>query len=149
MYQFPSPGFGYVLQALMDMEDTGDYLHVRDLAQQHDLPSPYLSKLFQLLANGGVLESARGPKGGFRLARPADRISLSDILHLLHGERGAQPGGLPCSTCATEGGGNPCILHAAWIKAQEQWESFLGSTSLGDLKRRQERKAEHQMPLRW
>ncbi len=50
-----------------------------DIAQKHKLPKAYAAKILSQLAAAGILHSDRGPRGGFRLNRPAESISLYDV----------------------------------------------------------------------
>jgi Rrf2 family protein len=50
-----------------------------DVAQKHRLPKAYVAKILSQLASAGVLHSDRGPRGGFRLNRSIDAISLFDV----------------------------------------------------------------------
>ena len=52
---------------------------VREIAGETDIPLPYLSKIFQRLAEAGIVESKRGYKGGVRLSRGPGEISLLEI----------------------------------------------------------------------
>ena len=66
----------------------GDELAIRtakDVAAQVKLPQPTVSKLLKTLARGGILNSNRGMKGGYRLTRPADTISLAEVIEALEG----------------------------------------------------------------
>ena len=56
-----------------------------ELAEAVHLPGPTVSKIMKLLARGGVLESHRGVKGGYCLARAAERISVAEIITALDG----------------------------------------------------------------
>jgi FeS assembly SUF system regulator len=55
------------------------------LARETHLPLPMVSKILKLLARSGLLESHRGVKGGYRLARSASQISVADIIAALEG----------------------------------------------------------------
>jgi FeS assembly SUF system regulator len=79
--------------------------NARDLAQDANLPQPFVSKILKLLAKYGLLESHRGIKGGYALARKSEEISVAEIIRALegpiavtectdavHGECGLQPG---------------------------------------------------------
>ncbi len=123
---------GYALQALAGLPEGGDYALTRDLAARLDLPSPYLAKTLQNLARAGILESSRGPKGGYRLARDAKRISVEEVLVALEGE-GSMDGcvmGFPL--CDAD---QPCPMHDAWVRVKTQMEDSMISTSLADLRR--------------
>lgn len=54
-------------------------VRAHDIAQKHRLPKAYAAKILSQLANAGVLHSDRGPRGGFRLNRTVDKISLFDV----------------------------------------------------------------------
>ena len=57
------------------------------LAEYHAVPGPYLAKHLQALTRAGVLESVPGPKGGYRLARPADEITMLEVVEAIDGPR--------------------------------------------------------------
>ena len=59
--------------------------NARELAADVDLPVPVVSKVLKLLARGGILESQRGSKGGYALARPAQRITVAEVIDALEG----------------------------------------------------------------
>lgn len=50
-----------------------------DIAEKHNLPKAYAAKILSQLANAGILHSDRGPRGGFRLKRSPETISLFDV----------------------------------------------------------------------
>src|SRR5262247_2458737 len=56
------------------------------LAEYHDVPAAYLAKHLQSLARAGVLETVKGPRGGYRLARPATEITLLDVVEAIDGD---------------------------------------------------------------
>ena len=63
----------------------GARLNATLLAQETGVPLPTVQKLVSRLSAAGLLESARGTGGGFRLARPAAAISLADIIEAVEG----------------------------------------------------------------
>jgi len=50
-----------------------------DIAERHHMPRAYVAKILGQLASAGILHSDRGPRGGFRLARPVTKITLFDV----------------------------------------------------------------------
>ena len=56
-------------------------IRASDITKKYHLPKAYTAKILSQLANAGVLSSDRGPRGGFRLSRSPENISLYDILH--------------------------------------------------------------------
>jgi len=59
------------------------------LAEFHGLPAPYLAKALQQLAAAGIVSSVPGRRGGYRLGRPADQITLLDIVQAVDGDAAA------------------------------------------------------------
>jgi Rrf2 family protein len=120
----------YALQAMVRMPVDGTYSLARHLATDLGLPGPFLAKILQTLAHAGLLESHRGPSGGFRLARPAEGISLRDIVLAMEGPEpfeacllGHHDGPEPCH----------CPVRPTWDILQNLLTTVLAKTSLRDL----------------
>ncbi|MGC1328978.1 RrF2 family transcriptional regulator, partial [Pseudomonas sp.] len=60
---------------------------VRDLAQLQGVPQDYLAKIFTKLAKAHLVVATEGVRGGFRLARPADEVSLLDVVNAIDGRK--------------------------------------------------------------
>lgn len=58
---------------------------IREISRATAIPETFLSKVFQRLVTKGLIRSRRGFRGGFRLARPAGRITLREIVEALQG----------------------------------------------------------------
>ncbi len=107
------------------------------LAEFHALAGAYMAKHLQALTRGGVVESVRGARGGYRLARPAQAISLWDIVAAIEGDEPA----FRCSEIRQQGpcvGPDlnfrlPCEIHAAFSRAETLWRAELKSVSVADL----------------
>jgi Rrf2 family iron-sulfur cluster assembly transcriptional regulator len=72
----------YAMVALADLASLPDgaLTNLSEIAARQDLSLPYLEQLFVRLRRAGIVESARGPGGGYRLGRPSAEIRVSDIL---------------------------------------------------------------------
>lgn len=71
---------GYAIEALACLaRNDGASMRVAEIADLTEMPSPYLSKIFQRLGDAGIVESKRGYKGGVRLSRRPEEISLLEI----------------------------------------------------------------------
>lgn len=72
----------YSVKALLDLSLMPDYgpASVSAIAQRQDLPAPYLEKLLIAMRQAGLVDSIRGPQGGYQLARSPAQISLGQIL---------------------------------------------------------------------
>jgi len=117
--------------AFIAAHDGGDAILGRDLARKIAVPAHYLSKVLATLARGGVLTASRGVKGGYRLARPASRIKLVDVVQPFEGKR-ARPGCLlrpdrPCRESA------PCSAHHSWSGVKQSYLDFLEKTTVKDI----------------
>ncbi len=71
---------GYAIEALACLAKNGEVsMRVGEIADLTEIPAPYLSKIFQRLGEASIVESKRGYKGGVRLARLPEEISLLEI----------------------------------------------------------------------
>ena len=121
----------YALQALIEIahrEVNGPVS--RDLiAAKTELPSKFLSKLLSDLVRAEILDSRRGPGGGFVLTRPAEEIALFDIVSLY--ERFTQKrcpfGNQECSDA------HPCLAHPHWKQVLQTREAFFRTMTLADI----------------
>jgi Rrf2 family protein len=122
----------YALRAVLAIaaEPDGPAVGAGRLAGVLGIPQNYLSKTLHQLARAGVLESTRGKLGGFRLARPAERISLLDVVQPfddLTGRRTCLMGRAVCSDH------NACAVHERWKLVAERTAEFFRDTTVGDL----------------
>jgi Rrf2 family protein len=80
----------YALAALVELFGYGDRVPVpiAELARRRDIPVQFLEQLFATLRRGGVLRSQRGVKGGYSFARPANEITVLELVELLDGPVG-------------------------------------------------------------
>jgi Rrf2 family protein len=107
------------------------------LAEYHGVPGAYLAKHLQSLARAGVLETVKGARGGYRLARPAAAITLLDIVEAIDGD---EPG-FRCSEIRRRGPASVpareytklCGIHRAFLRADEAWREELRATTIADL----------------
>ena len=72
----------YAMVALADLALAGpdDLVTLSEVSRRQDISLPYLEQLFVKLRRAGLVESVRGPGGGYRLARPAEQIRVSEVL---------------------------------------------------------------------
>ncbi|MBL0311556.1 MAG: Rrf2 family transcriptional regulator [Holophagaceae bacterium] len=134
---------GYALQSLAHMPEDGSFMMAKDLSAQLKLPAPYLAKILQRLARSGILESVRGPKGGFRLSRPSHHITVGEVLIAMEG-----PGTLDACIMGFPScdGDNPCPMHEAWSAVKALVESSMTSNTLRDLQLTKMRRTHLQSP---
>jgi Rrf2 family protein len=124
---------GYALRALSELPEDGTYVLAKDLAARVELPGPYLAKVLQTLAHAGVLESMRGPHGGFRLARPAAGITVGEVVGILNAMDTTTVCVMGFTDCLRRG--KACPLHAAWCEAKATLDQTMAEVTIGDLYR--------------
>ncbi len=122
----------YALQALAALPDDGSFRLAKTLSAELRLPGPFLAKILQNLVQGGLLESVRGPRGGFRLARPARFITVGEVLEVLEGPDSLDGCLMGFPTCGPE---NPCPLHVVWSEVKAQIDVSLTQATIQDLQR--------------
>jgi Rrf2 family protein len=107
------------------------------LAEYHGVPTPYLAKHLQSLSRAGILDAVPGPRGGYRLARPAGAISVLDVVEAIDGSepsfrcteiRRQGPARLPAREYRV-----PCSIHVVMQRADDAWRAELRHTSIADL----------------
>lgn len=107
------------------------------LAEYHDVPTAYLAKHLQALSRAGILEALPGPRGGYRLARPAAQVTVLDVVEALEGRESA----FRCTEIRRRGPAHvaaheyrvPCSIHLVMDRADEAWRAELRDTSIADL----------------
>jgi len=114
-----------------------DALATRRLAEFYDLPEAYLAKTLTALVRAGLLSATSGPRGGFRLARPAETITVADVVEAVEG-RGAifrcteirQRGPVPLTGAACR---RPCGIAKVMDRAERAWWAELAATTIAEL----------------
>ncbi|WLP54067.1 RrF2 family transcriptional regulator [Agrobacterium fabrum] len=115
----------------------GGVLSAAALAEFHGVSTSYLLKHLQSLSNAGIVTTVPGPKGGYRLARTTDKITLLDIVLAVEGPQ-------PAFRCAEirQRGPNPlpgryftkpCGINAAMLKAEKVYRAELAKTTIADI----------------
>lgn len=100
----------------------------RDLARATDIPANYLSKILLALRNAGILVTARGSGGGYRLCKRPDEIYLIEVVELFEGSK-AKP---VCFLSRTKACGDmdACTAHKSWRELSAAYRGFLVSTNI-------------------
>jgi Rrf2 family cysteine metabolism transcriptional repressor len=125
----------YGMRAAIDLArnfDAGEPVQVKDIAERQDIPKDYLSLIMVDLRKGGIVESVRGPRGGYRLSRPPSDISMGEVLEILEGPVQL----LECTSDATT---HQCSQHSAcnmrtvWSYLTDTISTVLRQTTLAQL----------------
>ena len=112
----------YAVVALAELARAGDRpMPIGQVAERRRIPVQFLEQLFSTLRRAGILISHRGAKGGYTLARPADQITVLEVVQALDGVVGEE---------AKEAGG-------IWEEGVEALRTTFRSTTIGDIARRE------------
>lgn len=107
----------------------GEFKGAAALAEETAAPPNYLGKLLQTLSREGLVRSQKGLGGGFRLARPADQISMYDIVHALE-DTMRWTRCVFGTECKED---EPCAVHDHWTEIRESYLEMLKATRLVDM----------------
>jgi Rrf2 family iron-sulfur cluster assembly transcriptional regulator len=140
----------YAVTAMLDLAlyQRNGVVTVADISQRQQISVAYLEQLFGRLRRFGLIESVRGPGGGYRLAKADAEIPLTQIVEAVNESISTtQCGGEPQNCC--KGDGQQCLTHDLWEELGERIADFLGSISLGDLVARQlQKESARSAPIR-
>lgn len=108
----------------------GSYISLKDISKRQEISMKYLESIISKLSKGGLLDSARGKTGGYRLNRGVEEYSVGEILALT--EKSLAP--VSCveceNQCTKEGS---CISRPMWNELNQIILEFLNSKTLADL----------------
>ncbi len=129
----------YAVRAMvsLNLHAEGGPVSIRDISVREDISLQYLEQLFAKLRRGGIVDSVRGPGGGYVLARPAAQIRMDQIIDSVEETL------VPVS-CMDEAGRcvctDQCVTHSVWQGLGERIRNFLASITLDDLTKEASRK---------
>ena len=122
----------YAVMAMADIagQDGSAAQALSAIAERQKLPLAYLEQLFVQLRRAGLVDSARGRSGGYRLSHPAAEISVADVMSAVEEDT-------KFTRCTSDGAGctgsEPCITHGLWSALSQSTAAFLQSVSLEDV----------------
>ncbi len=121
----------YAVTAMMDLaiHEVSGPVTLSDIATSQNISLSYLEQLFAALRKAGLVKGLRGPGGGYRLAMPANEISVADIITAVDEK-------VDVTRCGGRGDcqdGQPCLTHELWRDLSHQLYEFLDKIKLGEL----------------
>jgi len=122
----------YAVMAMADMAtaDDGAVVPLAAISARQHISQAYLEQLFVKLRRAGLVDSMRGPGGGYLLARPAAEITLASVMHAVD-----EP--VKMTRCATGESGcvadHRCLTHDVWRSLGDHIVSFLDGVTLSDI----------------
>lgn len=121
----------FAIEAVLDIayHASANPVQSREITRRQGIPRRYLEQVLQNLVRAGVLTGVRGPRGGYRLARERRRITLADIVQVIHEmEARTDP--------VEENDGSPLgtqVVRPLWRQLSEECMAQLSQTTIQDL----------------
>lgn len=129
----------YAVTAMLDvaLHASAGPVPLTDISERQGISLSYLEQLFAKLRKSELVNSVRGPGGGYFLGREAVEISISEVIS-------AVDESVDATRCGGKGdcqGGSRCLTHKLWSNLSDRIESFLSDISLGELVQQQDVKS--------
>ena len=120
----------YAVRAAVELAAAGDMVTAEHIAQATGIPHNFLENILGDLRRAGLVESRRGQAGGYLLAKPADTISIADVIRAVEGPL-ANVRGLSPDTLEYEG--SAAKLRDVWVALRASVRSVLEGVTLADV----------------
>jgi len=132
----------YALQAIFDLAGrrAGEPIRIADIAQRQKIPQKFLELILASLKQGGFVESRRGAEGGYLLARPADTITVGEVLRYVEGPQQSK------GRDRRKGASTP--FSVMWDEVDQAISNVIDKTTFADLLRDWQEK-ENKYVLNW
>ena len=131
----------YATRALLELvlHEGRAAVSLQQIAARQEISSKYLESLFNALRNAGIVSSTRGPQGGYRLARPAEQVSLRDLYEIFE----SQEAFVACLSLPESCGRSAdCVAKEAWCEFYQKSMQVLEGITLADLAKRARERVE-------
>lgn len=121
----------YAVTAMLDLaiHYSDGPITLADISGRQGISLSYLEQLFSKLRKHGLVDSARGPGGGYRLSRAAKEIAVVEVITAVDEK-------VDATRCGGKGncqGEERCLTHELWTDLSSQIYDFLNNITLGDL----------------
>ena len=141
----------YAIHGLLWLVNNDKPLSSRDIADLQVISPSFLAKIFPKLEKAGIVAANDGVRGGYRLARSADKITFLEIVDAIEGEKSLFDCQGVRARCAVYGECAPrwavagtCAVHAVMLEAEKAMRQALAAQTLADVATRFGRKAPRQ-----
>jgi len=113
-------------------KDNDRVANVTEISKAMHIPKTFLAKILQRLVRNGIVESIRGMKGGFRLAKKPEKISLLDVMEAIQGCAVINVCAVDSKLC---GMSSKCSVHPIWVDIRREVEQRLKKETIDRLMR--------------
>lgn len=126
----------YAIRTMIHLSSipSGSVAQISDISRSWDIPEKFLRKIVARLAKGGLVKSNRGAHGGVALAKPAEEISLLEVIEEVEGPMSLNKCVENPAVCRRTG---TCSVHGVWCSAQDLLRGVLATKSFAELVRLQ------------
>ena len=122
---------GYAVHALVCLTRcNAEWYLAKDVSACSGVPLAYLQKVLAQLRDAGLVEGKRGYRGGFRLARPAEEITMMEVAEIVDSEIREPKCLLGLKACSDE---DPCPSHAFWKEGRKRLFEELQRLTIGEI----------------
>lgn len=130
-----SKGCKYGIRAALYVasQNNQEFVPIRKISEDLNISFHFLTKILQMLTHKNIMASYRGPHGGVLLARPADEITLMDMIKAIEGEDFLGGCALALPGCDDK---NPCPFHEYWGECRDTLKTRFENTNLAELEKR-------------
>ena len=122
--------YGYLGLLYLAKQPKDRIVRLSEISDSEGIPEKFLAKIFQNLTRTGLVRSHRGAKGGFTLAKPADQITVKELIESVQGP-------IFLSRCLTSPNScdrkKICPLRKLWVKSQDYIIEMFKENTLADL----------------
>jgi len=130
----------YGVRAVFDLafHNANGATQAKDIARREGIPLRYLEQIFQDLKRAGIVDSRRGPRGGYTLKRPPEQIRLGEVVRALQGPLDDifAPEDEEGKKKQRVGGGAQIVTASLWRELANHVSGWFDQVSVGDLVRR-------------
>lgn len=111
-------------------KENDEYVPIKKMSEKIEISHHFLTKILQQLTAEGLLLSYKGPNGGVKLKKPADEITLLDVVIAIDGPDLLTECALGLPGCGHQ---NPCPLHDKWASTRDSIRNMLETSTLKHL----------------
>ena len=123
----------YALRVMVGlaMKDTGEYIPLKEIAEEEDISQKYLESIMSVLSKAGFVDAVHGKGGGYRLNRKPEEYTVGSILKLTEG-------GLTAVSCTSQGASacsrsECCQAKPMWDRLEKMIDDFFEGITIADL----------------
>lgn len=129
----------YAIRAMIfiaQRSKTGNRVGIKGIAKAIDAPEHFIAKILQDLSRKGLVQSLKGPTGGFFLEEESSQCSLADIVTAIDGDKLFTGCGLGLRNCNEK---KPCPIHNEFKKVREDIYNMLEAARIGEFSKQLEK----------